>query len=632
MAGLKFRLIVPLFTAALASSQSAPIQIHVDATDAPRRLLHATLQFPVKPGPTSLLYPKWIPGEHGPTGPIEDLAGIKITANGKPLPWRRDDVNIYEFHIDVPPGVSTLDVALDFISPPDAGGFSSGSSTTSQLALLSWNQFLLYPKDVPADRLEYKATLKVPSGWRYGTALPIDRESGNEISFKPSSLTTLIDSPVQTGANFKTVDLSPGGPVRHYLHIAADSERATRITDDEVKHYRNLVEEANTLFGAHHYRDYHFLLTLSDHVAHFGLEHHESSDDRIDEDSLVDDDMRKVTSGLLPHEFVHSWNGKFRRPAGLATPDYDAPMKGDLLWVYEGLTEYLGEILTPRSGLSTAQEFLDTLARDAAALDREAGRAWRPLADTAVAAQVLYNARSDYADFRRGTDFYEEGTLIWLDVDTTLRTLSKGRKSIEDFCRAFEGPPGTEPEVKPYTFDDVVRALNSVQPFDWASFLNQRLESTSTHAPLNGIVNGGYNLVYTDQPSDLWKTREETRKTIDASYSLGLAARESGDIIDVHLNTPAYQAGVPPAAKIVAVNGRQFSLAVLHHAIEDSAKSTTPITLLIKDGEYYKTVSLDYHGGEKYPHLVRDKSKPDLISDIIRPHANAGRPGSGGPQ
>jgi predicted metalloprotease with PDZ domain len=632
MAGLKFRLIIPLFTAALAFSQSTPIQIHVDATDAPRRLLHATLQFPVKPGPTSLLYPKWIPGEHGPTGPIEDLAGIKITANGKPLPWRRDDVNIYEFHIDVPPGVSTLDVALDFISPPEAGGFSSGSSTTSQLALLSWNQFLLYPKDVPADRLEYKATLKVPVGWRYGTALPIDRESGNEISFKPSSLTTLIDSPVQTGANFKTVDLSPGGPVKHYLHIAADSERATRITDDEIKHYRNLVEEANTLFGAHHYRDYHFLLTLSDHVAHFGLEHHESSDDRIDEDSLVDDDMRKITSGLLPHEFVHSWNGKFRRPAGLATPDYDAPMKGDLLWVYEGLTEYLGEILTPRSGLSTAQEFLDTMARDAAALDREAGRAWRPLADTAVAAQVLYNARSDYSDFRRGTDFYEEGTLIWLDVDTTLRTLSKGRKSIEDFCRAFEGPPGTEPEVKPYTFDDVVRALSSVQPFDWASFLNQRLESTSTHAPLNGIVSGGYKLVYTDQPSDLWKTREETRKTIDASYSLGLAARETGEIIDVHLNTPAFQAAVPPAAKIIAVNGRQFSLPVLHHAIEDSAKSTTPVTLLIKDGEYYKTVSLDYHGGEKYPHLVRDLSKPDLISDIIRPHANAGQPGSGGPQ
>ena len=447
-------------------------------------------------------------------------------------------------------------------------------------------------------------------------------------------MTTLIDSPVQTGVNFKTVDLSPGEPVQHYLHIAADSERATRITDDEIKHYRNLVNEANTLFGAHHYRDYHFLLTLSDHVAHFGLEHHESSDDRSDEDSLVDDDVRKITADLLTHEFVHSWNGKFRRPAGLATSDYSAPMKGDLLWVYEGLTEYLGEILAPRSGLWTAQEFLDAVARDAAALDHEAGRTWRPLEDTAVAAQVLYNARTDYADFRRSTDFYEEGTLIWLDVDVTLRTLSKGKKSIEDFCRAFEGPPSAGPEVKPYTFDDVVRTLNSVHAFDWGSFLVTSGWNPPRRACafLNGIVNGGYKLIYAAERSDFWRIREDTRKTIDLSYSLGLIARDSGEIVDVHLNTPAFQAGVAPATRIVAVNGRQFSTTVLRHAVEDSAKNTTPIMLLVKDGEYYKTLSLDYHGGEQYPRLVRDKSKPDLISDIIRPHASVGRPSPGGPK
>jgi predicted metalloprotease with PDZ domain len=622
---MKIRFALSLLATASLFAQSQPIHLNVDASDAPRRLLHATMQFPVKPGPMSLLYPRWIPGEHGPTGPIEDLAGIKMTANGKPIPWHRDDVNIFEFHIDVPQGVSTLDVSIDFISPPETGGFSSGGSTTSQLAVLSWNQFLLYPKDVPTDQLQYQANLKVPNGWRYGTALPIDKESGDEIAFKPSSLTNLIDAPVQTGANFKTIDLSPGGVVPHFLHIAADSERATRITDDEIKHYRNLVQETNTLFGAHHYRDYHFLLTLSDHVAHFGLEHHESSDDRIDEESLVDDDMRKITSGLLPHEFVHSWNGKFRRPAGLATPDYNAPMKGELLWVYEGLTEYLGEILTPRSGLSTAQEFLDSLAREAAALDREAGRTWRPLEDTAVAAQVLYNARTDYSDFRRSTDFYEEGTLIWLDVDVTLRNLSKGKKSIEDFCRAFYGDsstgPGSLPEVKPYTLEDVVRTLNSVQPYDWAAFLNQRLEGTSARAPLEGITNGGYNLVYTAERSDLWKTREDTRKVIDLSYSLGLTARDSGDVIDVHLNTPAFKAGVAPNTKIIAVNGRQFTMSVLHHAVEDAVKGTNPIVLLIKDGEYYKTCGLDYREGEKYPHLVRDKSKADLISDIIRPHA-----------
>jgi predicted metalloprotease with PDZ domain len=615
------RLLGFLLLASLCFAQSPPVRLNLDATAVPSRLLHATMQFPVKPGPLSLLYPKWIPGEHGPTGPIEDLAGIRIGANGQSIPWHRDDVNIFEFHIDVPAGVSLLDVALDFILAPDADGFSSGSSSTSQLAVLSWNQVLLYPKGTPSDQLQYQASLKLPAGWRYGTALPIDSESGNAIAFKPSSLTTLIDSPVQTGINFRTVDLSPNGPVRHYLHIAADSERATRISDEDVQHYRDLVREANALFDAHHYRDYHFLYTLSDHVAHFGLEHHESSDDRVEEEALVDEDTRRTDASLLPHEFVHSWNGKFRRPAGLATPDYGEPMKGDLLWVYEGLTEYLGEILTPRSGLSSKEDFFDSLAWEAAWLDQEAGRQWRPLEDTAVAAQVLYNARPDYADFRRGVDYYEEGTLIWLDVDTTIRTLSKGAKSLDDFCKAFAGPPGTPPEVKPYTFEDVVRTLNSVQPYDWTTFLNERLQSTAAHAPLNGILNGGYKLVYDGERSNWRRAFEATRREISEAWSIGITAKETGDIVDVHLNSPAFQAGVAPATRIVAVNGRQFSPEGLHHAVEDSVHSTTPIALLIRDGEFYKTYNLDYRGGEKFPHLVRDESRPDLISDIIRAHA-----------
>jgi predicted metalloprotease with PDZ domain len=606
-----------------AFAQSPPIKLNVDASEAARRLLHTTMQFPVAPGKFILLYPQWIPGEHGPTGPIEDLAGIRVTANGKPLTWARDAVSMFEFTIDIPPGVSTIDVAAEFISPPESGGFSSGSSITSQLAMLSWNQLLLYPKGTPTDQLNYQATLKVPSGWSYGTALPIASESGNQIVFKPSSLTTLIDSPVQTGVNFKTVDLNPDGKLPHYLHIAADSEHATRISDDEVKHYRNLVKETTELFGGSHYRDYHFLYTLSDHVAHFGLEHHESSDDRTDEDSLVDEDHRKIDAGLLPHEYVHSWNGKYRRPAGLATSDYSQPMRGNLLWVYEGLTEYLGEILTPRSGLSTDQEFFDSLADEAAALDNEEGRTWRPLEDTAVAAQVLYSARADYSDLRRSVDYYEEGTLIWLDADVTIRTLSKGKKSLDDFCKLWAGGSDTTdvPTVKPYTFDDVVATLNATQPYDWARFLNERLQSTAPHAPLNGIVNSGYNLVYTAERSDYQKSYEAVRKGISLAYSIGLSLRDTGDILDVHLNSPAYKAGLAPATRVIAVNGREYSGATLRRAIADAVKDPAPIVLIVKDGDYYKTVSIDYHGGEKYPHLVRDKSKPDLLSDIIRPHA-----------
>ncbi len=623
MALLKIALpwLVSNMLAATLLAQTPPIKLSVDASDATRRLLHTTMQFPVKPGPFSLLYPKWIPGEHGPTGPIEDLVGIKVSANGKSIPWSRDAVNMYEFHLDIPAGVSAIDVTAEFISPPESGGFSSGSSITSQLAVLSWNQLLLYPKGVPSDQLNIQATLKVPNGWRYGTALPIQSESGNQIVFKPSSLTTLIDSPVQTGANFRTVDLSPGEPVAHYLHLAADSERALRIAEPEIRHYRNLVSEAETLFGARHFRDYHFLYTLSDHVAHFGLEHHESSDDRTDEEALVDPDHRRVSAGLLPHEFVHSWNGKYRRPAGLATPDYNEPMQGNLLWVYEGLTEYLGEILTPRSGLSTPADFLDELAAEAAELDRKAGRAWRPLEDTAVAAQILYGARADYSDLRRSVDYYTEGTLIWLDADVTIRTLSKGAKSLDDFCKLWAGGASTEPALKTYTFDDVVKTLNAVQPHDWAKFLNDRLHSTEPHAPLNGIVNGGYKLVYTKDRSDLWKIREEVRKGVDLSYSLGLVVKESGEILDVHVDTPAARAGIAPAAKIIAVQGREFSPAVLRHAVEDSVTDKNPIALIVKDGEYYKTVAIDYHGGEQYPHLVRDTSKPDLIAAIIKAHA-----------
>jgi predicted metalloprotease with PDZ domain len=619
----KLKLLLPLIMSVLAAAQTQPIKISVDASEATRRLIHATLQFPVTPGPFTLMYPKWIPGEHGPTGPINDLAGMKVTANGQAIPWSRDLVDMYQFHVQVPPGVSTLSVSIEFISPPDSTGFSSGSSVTSQLAMLSWNQFLLYPQGTPTDQLRYQATLKVPTGWRYGTALPIQSESGNEIVFKPSSLTTLVDSPVQTGAHYKTVDLGLDGTAHHYLHIAADSEGATRISDTLVQNYRNLVQEANTLFGGHHYRDYHFLYTLSDHVAHFGLEHHESSDDRLDEEAIVDEDHRNTAAGLLPHEMVHSWNGKFRRPAGLATVDYSQPMTGELLWVYEGLTQYLGQILTPRSGLYTAQQFLDNEAMGAARLDNENGREWRPLADTAVAAQLLYDSRDDYAAFRRDVDFYDEGTLLWLEADVTIRRLSDGKKSLDDFCRLWAGAPTGAPEVKPYTFEDVVKTLNSVQPNDWTGFLNRHLQSTAARAPLSGITDGGYKLAYTGERSGIQKSYEEVRKLVRETYSIGMLVKEEGEILDVGVDSAAYKAGVTPGAKIIAVNERGFSAKRLREAVADSATATEPITLLAKDGEYYKTWRIEYHGGAKYPHLVRDESKPDVIADIIRPHAAA---------
>ncbi|HTB15356.1 MAG TPA: hypothetical protein VK752_27485 [Bryobacteraceae bacterium] len=601
---------------ALSTAQNPEIKLRVDATDAPRHLLHGSMNIQVKPGPMTLLYPEWIPGEHGPTGPVVDLVGLKVTAAGKPLSWTRDAVNMYAFHITVPEGVSSLDLIYDFITPPEAAGFTSGASATTELAVLNWNQMLLYPEGIPADQIRLQANLKVPNGWKYGTALPIARESGNEVEFQPAPLTTLIDSPVSTGAHYRTIELAPG----HYLHVAGDSDRSIELSDELIEHYKNLILETGALFGSRHYRSYHFLLTLSDHVASFGLEHHESSDDRIAERGMIDDVTRKVNADLLPHEFTHSWNGKYRRPAGLVTPDYSEPMKGGLLWVYEGMTQYLGQILTPRSGLLSADEFRDELAITAAALDHKSGRLWRPLEDTAVAAQLLYNARDDYAGYRRGVDYYDEGTLIWLEVDVLIRDLSKGTKSLNDFCRSFEGGPGGVPALKTYTFEDVVSGLNTVQPYGWTDFFNQRLNSVGPNStPLGGIENGGWKVTYNSARSEMWRNHEEDSKIYNLSYSIGLKVSDEGSISDVAYGGPAQKAGVSPSTKLIAVNGRQFSPIVLREAVQSAMTRTTPIELLVKNGEYFQTFKIDYHGGELYPHLTRDDSKPDVLSKIIEP-------------
>ncbi len=597
------------------------VRLRVDLTDAPRRLFHVQMTMPAKTGPMTLLYPEWIPGEHGPTGPVVNLVGLKIEGGGNTIAWKRDDVNMFAFHLDVPAGVTSLDVAFDFISPPESGGFSSGSSATSELAVLNWNQVLLYPQGSQPDDLQYQATLRVLSGWRYGTALPIARESGNQIEFQPSSLTTLIDSPLSAGAHYRTIDLGADNGIAHYLNLAADSDRALEVSPEIVGEYRNLVKEAGALFGTRHYRDYHFLYTLSDHVAHFGLEHHESSDDRYDERTLIDPDSQMVSADLLSHEFVHSWNGKFRRPSGLLSGDHDGgyatPMKGDLLWVYEGLTEYLGEVLASRSALWTPEDYRERLAETAAALDNEFGRRWRPLEDTAIAAQILYDAGSDYADYRRGVDFYPEGVLIWLDADTTIRRLSKGKKSLDDFCRAFAGGPGGVPALKPYDLADVVAALNAVEPYDWAGFLKERLQSTSAHAPLGGIDRSGWKLVYDGDRSDFWKANEDAEKLTDLTYSVGLKVKDDGTIADIAFAGPAGKAGISPSTKLIAVNSRQFSATELRDAIDRAVTDIAPIELLIKDGEYYKTYRVDYHGGQRYPHLVRDGNTPDLLTEII---------------
>lgn len=611
--------------AAIACSIAAAqniTRLTLDATDAPRKLFHVHITMPVKPGPLTLLYPQWIPGEHGPTGPVIDMVAFTVSANGQRVAWARDDVNMFAYHITVPPGASTLDIAFDQISPPDTSGFSAGASTTEALAVIAWNQAVVYEQGPPADQLQYQATLRIPDGWKFGTALPIDHQSGNEIVFKPCPLNTLIDSPVSMGLYYRTVELGRDGNIDHFLHIAADSERATEISADQIQHYKNLVAETGALFGSRHYRSYHFLYTLSDHIATFGLEHHESSDDRVRERTLLEDSAERENADLLPHEFVHSWNGKFRRPAGLATPDYSEPMKGNLLWVYEGFTQYLGEMLTARTGLLTKGDLRQRLAIIAADLSTEPGRLWRPLEDTAVAAQLLYDARDDYANLRRGVDYYDEGTLLWLDVDVTIRDLSKGKKSINDFCRSFYGGPSGFPELKTYTFDQLVEALNAVQPNDWAGFFRARLEQITPQPPMGGLENGGWKLVYNSTKPDMLRVDEDEHRHSDFRYSIGLIVKDEGRVEDVIVGSPAYKAGIAPEDRIVAINNRAFNNGtLLREAIEATANAPGTIELLIRRGEFYLTRSITYQGGARYPHLERDNSKPDLLTVIMDPLA-----------
>ena len=605
-----------------AGAQTAPITLSVDLTDAPRKILHATEVMPVQPGPMTVVYPKWIPGEHGPTGPIENMAGFFITANGQPVPWVRDSVDMFAFHITVPQGATQLDMKIDFLTPASLSGFSAGGSTSENLALLSWNTLLVYPEGANAGDVMVTPSLKVPAGWKFGTALDREGESAGVANFKTVSLEQLIDSPVLAGRFFREVALAPEITPKHYLDMAADGPEELDLSKEHIAEFDRLVRETGALYKSRHFHSYHFLVTLSDEVAHFGLEHHQSSDDRVTANTFTDDREFVLDGLLLPHEFTHSWNGKYRRPAGLATANYQEPMKGDLLWVYEGLTEYLGDVLAARCGIWTPEQYKQRLSTIAATYDNRPGRTWRDIQDTATSAQILYGSGGGWDNWRLSVDYYDEGELIWLDVDTTLRKMTGGKKTLNDFVAKFHGLGGdTGPKVVPYTFEDVVAGLNSIVPNDWAAFLRSRLDSRAYQAPLGGLENGGYKLTYSDKPNAWSALADAESETFDFWYSLGLHVRKSGIVSDVLKNGVADKGGFGPGMKILAVNGRAFTPDVLKAAVHNSKDSGPAVELIVENTGYYKIIKLDYHGGERYPQLERVSGVPDRLDEILRPEA-----------
>ncbi len=595
------------------------IRLHVDLTDAPQNIYHAKLTLPVKPGAMTLVFPEWIPGNHRPSGPIAGLTGIHMEAGGKPIAWQRDNVDMYAFHVVVPDATQELIVFLDAITSNDSAG-GGGPAASSNLLDLNWNAVVLYPQGASSDAVEFIPSVTLPSGWKFGTALSPAHISGQEVEFAPVSLTTLVDSPLIAGKHYRRIDLTKDSETpAHQMDLVADSEADLAMKPEDLTAYHKLVAETGALFGARHYRQYHFLYTLSGDVGQHGLEHHESNDSAAAERTLLDPDLHLLYADLIPHEFAHSWNGKYRRPVGLATKNYQEPMVGDLLWVYEGLTEYLGNLLAERSGLRSAEQYREGLALTAANLDHRPGRTWRPLEDTARSVQTLRMLGQSWSSWRRGLDYYPEGELIWLEVDSIIRQQTHGQRSLDDFCRRFHGGQSGPPMVVPYTFDDVVRTLNDVAAYDWASLLRERVASTSAHAPLGGIEREGWKLVYNDRLNAFTQAAEKRFKFADFSYSLGFTIGEAGKLDDVIVGSPAYQSGIGPGMKLIAVNGRKWTPEVLRAAIKAAQGNTAPVELLVENGQFFQTYSVSYHDGDRNPHLERASGQPDLLDEMLTP-------------
>jgi predicted metalloprotease with PDZ domain len=616
------------FAAPVAVAQN--MTIRADLTDAPRGLIRAKITMPVKPGPLTLVYPKWIPGNHGPTGPVTDLSALKFSVAGNAIAWRRDLTDLYAVHLDVPQGVKSLDASLEYLAPTGADGFSESPTTSNQLAVLDWNLITLFPQGSDAGKITVEPALVLPAGWKFGCSMETARSpSGDgQIRFKPVSLEMLIDQPVIAARYFKQLDLTPGATPQHVIDVGADSEPALAISAERLKAYQRVPAEYAALFGTRYYERYHFLLALSERTGFTGLEHHQCSDNRAPERALIDDDTFTRFASLLTHEYFHSWNGKHRRPAGLLSPDYQQPMKDDLLWVYEGLTEYYGSVMATRVGLWKPKDYREHLALIAAGQAARQGRIWRPLQDTADMASKLYRSSENWSMRRRSVDFYDEGELIWLEADTLIRQTTGGQKSLDDFCRAFlaagqggDGLAGSKPTVVTYTADDVYKALNAVLANDWKAFFTKRLTSLDPQPPLGGLTQGGWKLVYSDKPNTMLEARSKSDKKIDLRFSLGIIIDNKEDghpIVDVVPGSPTDKAGVSPNMKLLGVGGRKFDEDLLKDAVA-ATPTTKQIELLLENASYFITAKLDYAAGPRAPHIERIDTSPDLLEAVIAP-------------
>jgi predicted metalloprotease with PDZ domain len=606
--------------AAIAAPQDRPypgvLRVAVDASDLERRIVRVHETLSGIGAHTVLLYPQWLPGHHAPQGPIDRLAGLRISANGVPVAWTRDPVDVFAFHVQTAPGVKSIDIDFDYLSPtsPKVGRIE----VSRDLLILEWANVVLYPASYFVRQIPVEAGVTLPADWRFASALEPASAEGSRTTFKQTNLETLIDSPIYAGRYTARLDLdtAPNAPV--HLDLFADRAELLVVKPEQLQAYRSLVQQAYKLFGAHHYAHYDFLYSLSDQVEQNGLEHHQSSEDGGDPTAFTEWDKAAYARDLLSHEFTHSWNGKFRRPADLWTANYNVPMQDSLLWVYEGQTQYWGQVLAARSGLWSKQEALDQLALTAALYEVQTGHKWRPLQDTTNDPIINPRRPMSWRDWQRFEDYYAEGALIWLDADTLIRERSQGKRSLDDFARAFFGINDGSFTIVTYTFNDVVKALNSVEPYDWAAFLRQRLDAVDKPPPLGGLRRGGYKLIYSDTPSDFQKARDMARKRLSLLFSIGAEIdNKDGTVLLAIWNSPAFRAKLTEGAQILAVNGAAYSADILKNAITEAKGTKLPIELILKVEDRFRVTSLDYHDGLRFPHLEREGAEPARLDDIV---------------
>ncbi|MBN6102919.1 M61 family metallopeptidase [Xanthomonas sp. CFBP 8703] len=607
-----------------ASAQTAPpqdvpfagtLKIDVDATDLAHRIFRVRTTMPAAPGPMTLLYPQWIPGNHSPTGPIDKLAGLVIKANGQVLPWKRDQFDVYAFKVEVPQGASEIVAEFQFLSSQGDG--QGRVMMTPELLNLQWNTTALYPAGYYARNIKAQASVTLPPGWSYATALETATRVGDTVTFKPIDFDDLVDSPMFAGKYYKRIALDAGGKAPVYLNVFADEAKSLEARPEQIKAHAALVQQMDKLYGARHFDHYEFLLALTEKLGGIGLEHHRSSENSGPLNYFTEWDKSWDRRDLLAHEFNHSWNGKYRRGADLATPNFNVPMGDSLLWLYEGQTQFWGEVLSARSGLWTQSQARDMLADVAATYQRgRPGMAWRALQDTTNDPTMSMRRPRAYRSYQMSEDYYSGGQMLWLETDAKLRELSGNKRSIDDFAKAFFGMHDGAWDVNPYTFEDIVATLDGVAKYDWATFLRSRVDG---HGSLvGGIEASGWKLVYTDQPNEAIKTYEATKKGVGLTYSLGLSLDEKGSVQDVLWDGPAFDAGIIAGNSVVAVNGREFSADTIKEAITAAKGGTAPIELLVKRGNRYDTLRIAYHGGLQYPHLERIAGKPDRLSELYK--------------